>query len=263
MVMHSDVAAELALPWHDATPVYAVVDGVREMVSPTDALVYNGGGRQPPVRRLVVKGTRIRREEGGARAGRKAICHRRHCEEQQPRPEWDSAARRDRSSPTWRSRDDASGCELSAREACKQYRQCAGKMPRPRSARLHTSNAGLRLRGNRPSTKGTPSERRPLTRRECEEASDRVPACKKEGAEEALPTSNTLSSGLPKLLERKERKERKMPGWTSRSKKLMRCSKSSRHSISPIADRDVEVFEKPLDLKLHGCSSVRGCDIRR
>ena len=36
--MHNDVAAELADPVHDA-PVYAVVDGVREIVSPTAALV--------------------------------------------------------------------------------------------------------------------------------------------------------------------------------------------------------------------------------
>ena len=34
LVMHSDVAVELALPVHNA-PVYAVVDGVRKMVSPT------------------------------------------------------------------------------------------------------------------------------------------------------------------------------------------------------------------------------------
>ena len=39
LVMHSDVASELELPVHDA-PVYAVADGVREMVSPTAALLY-------------------------------------------------------------------------------------------------------------------------------------------------------------------------------------------------------------------------------
>ena len=39
LVMHSDVAALLELPVHDA-PVYAVVEGVRFMMSPTAALVY-------------------------------------------------------------------------------------------------------------------------------------------------------------------------------------------------------------------------------
>ena len=38
-VMQSEVGAELALPVHDA-PVYAVLDGVRLIVSPTAALLY-------------------------------------------------------------------------------------------------------------------------------------------------------------------------------------------------------------------------------
>ena len=37
--MHSDVGDEFALPVHEA-PVYAVVEGVSEIVSPTAALLY-------------------------------------------------------------------------------------------------------------------------------------------------------------------------------------------------------------------------------
>ena len=39
LVMQSEVGAELALPVHDS-PVYAVFDGVRLIVSPTAALLY-------------------------------------------------------------------------------------------------------------------------------------------------------------------------------------------------------------------------------
>ena len=39
LVIQSDVGLTLALPVHDA-PVYAVLDGVRLIVSPTAALLY-------------------------------------------------------------------------------------------------------------------------------------------------------------------------------------------------------------------------------